>query len=99
VLVIAAAGCASARARGEDHDLREAADQGVPRRSQVHALHAGEGLPFPMPDAAGNFHLSYRRERALKKAATQRERNAADAVASTAQPASHPTSSTGASAK
>jgi hypothetical protein len=39
-----------------------------------------KGLPFPMPDAAGNFHLSYRRERALKRAATQRERAAADAA-------------------
>jgi len=38
------------------------------------------GLPFPMPNAAGDFHLSYRRERALKAAATQQERNAADAA-------------------
>jgi hypothetical protein len=40
----------------------------------------GRGLPFPMPNAAGDFHLSYRRERALKAAATQQERNAADAA-------------------
>lgn len=38
------------------------------------------GLPFPLPNAAGDFHLSYRRERALKAAETQRERSAADAA-------------------
>ena len=78
VLALLAAGCASAERTAE------VAPPKPPSKAYLAAVRyancmRSKGLPFPMPDAAGNFHLSYRRERALKKAATARERNAADA--------------------
>jgi hypothetical protein len=78
-LAVAAAGCASA-----EHAARVPPPKPPSEAYRAAVRYANcmrsKGLPFPLPDAAGNFQLSYRRERALKRAATRRERNAADAA-------------------
>jgi hypothetical protein len=38
------------------------------------------GIPFPMPAQNGDYHLSYKRERAMKAAATAKQRRASDAA-------------------
>jgi hypothetical protein len=80
-LVLVAAGCASTHAT----TTASKPTPKPPTRAYLAAVRYAQcmrarGLPFPMPNASGDFHLSYRRERALKAAATQRERNAADAA-------------------
>jgi hypothetical protein len=85
LMVLLAAGCGGARTARQHTTTTE--KRTPPTKAYLAAVRyaqcmRGRGLPFPMPNAAGDFHLSYRRERALKAAATQRERNAADAACS-----------------
>jgi hypothetical protein len=80
--VLLAAGCGGAKTA---QPTTTAAKPKQPTKAYLAAVRyaqcmRGRGLPFPMPNAAGDFHLSYRRERALKAAATQAERTAADAA-------------------
>jgi hypothetical protein len=82
LVVLLAAGCGGAKTVQR---TTTAARQEPPTTAYLAAVRYAQcmrarGLPFPMPNAAGDFHLSYRRERALKAAATQQERNAADAA-------------------
>jgi hypothetical protein len=59
VLVIAAAGCASAeRAAKTTTSAKPPTKAYLAAVRYTHCMRA-RGLPFPMPDAAGNFHLSY----------------------------------------
>src|SRR5690349_12493926 len=74
LVVLLAAGCGGAKAA---HHTTTAAYLAAVRYAQCMRDH---GVPFPMPNAAGDFHLSHRRERAMKAAATQQERNADDAA-------------------
>jgi hypothetical protein len=82
LVVLLAAGCASS------HTARQTTTAPKPKPPTKAYLAAvryaqcmrSRGLPFPMPNAAGDFHLSYRRERALRAAATDRQRNADDAA-------------------
>jgi len=83
LIVLLAAGCGGTKT-AQQH-ATTTAKEAPPTKAYLAAVRyaqcmRGRGLPFPLPNAAGDFHLSYRRERALKAAATQRERNAADAA-------------------
>ena len=82
LVVLLAAGCGGIKTA---QHTTTAAKPTPPTKAYLAAVRYAQcmrarGLPFPLPNAAGDFHLSYRRERALKAAATQRERNAADAA-------------------
>jgi hypothetical protein len=82
VVVLLAAGCGGTKSA---RHTTTAAEPKPPTKAYLAAVKytqcmRARGLPFPLPNAAGDFHLSYRRERALKAAATQQERNAADAA-------------------
>jgi hypothetical protein len=84
LIVLLAAGCGGAKTTAQ-HTTTTTAKQPPPTKAYLAALRyaqcmRGRGLPFPMPNTAGDFHLGYRRERALKAAATQQERDAADAA-------------------
>jgi hypothetical protein len=83
LVVVLAAGCASSASK--PHETTTVAAAKPPTKTYLAALAyakcmRAKGLPFPLPDARGDFHLSYRRERALEQAATAKERNAADAA-------------------
>jgi hypothetical protein len=85
LVVLLAAGCGGTKAAQHPTTAARQTQTPPPSKAYLAAVRyaqcmRGRGLPFPMPNAAGDFHLSYRRERALKAAATQKERNAADAA-------------------
>ena len=82
LVVLLAAGCAGAKTA---HHTTTAAKPKPPTKAYLAAVRYAQcmrdhGVPFPMPNAAGDFHLSYRREHAMKAAATRQERNADDAA-------------------